>query len=237
MIAATHDRGLPPQPVASGWHTTLLITLFLALAVAGALFQRQAVSRSGAPSHPDVVPLYLSLLVAEWGLFLYVRKGALRQTGTTLGELIGGQWRGPQDVLVDAGLALGVWAVWRILDAGWERWLGPGHAASIQPFLPRRAVEILLWIALSISAGICEELAFRGYLQRQFAALTHRPWLGVGLQAALFGIAHGYQGIQASLKIAVYGALFGLLALWRRSLRPGMIAHASTDLQAALFGI
>lgn len=233
MIAATHDRGLSPQPVASARHTILFVSLFLALTLAGALFQRQA-PRTDA--HPDVVLLYLSLLVVEWGLFLYVRNGA-RQTGTTPGELIGGRWRGPKAVLIDAGLALGVWALWQVLDLGWNRWLGPGHAVSIQRFLPRRAVEILLWIALSISAGICEELAFRGYLQRQLAAWTRRPWIGVGLQAALFGIAHGYQGIQASLKIAVYGALFGLLALWRRSLRPGMIAHASTDLLAGLFGI
>lgn len=29
--------------------------------------------------------------------------------------------------------------------------------------------------------------------------------------------------------IAVYGAMFGFLALWRRSLRPGMMAHAWHD--------
>ncbi len=32
------------------------------------------------------------------------------------------------------------------------------------------------------------------------------------------------------ITITVYGALFGLLAWWRRSLRPGMIAHAWTDI-------
>jgi len=59
-------------------------------------------------------------------------------------------------------------------------------------------------------------------------------WL---LQAVLFGISHGYQGIEASVKIAVIGALYGLLALWRGSLRPGMMAHAGSDILSGIFGI
>jgi membrane protease YdiL (CAAX protease family) len=31
------------------------------------------------------------------------------------------------------------------------------------------------------------------------------------------------------LLIAVFGILFGLLAYWRRSLRPGMVAHFVQD--------
>lgn len=241
MIAAIHPDASCPQPVASWWHTALLAALFLALAAAGVLFQRQAVARPGVlPSHPDVVPLYLSLLAAEWGLFLYVRRGVLRHTGTTLRQLIGGRWASPRDLLVDFGLALGTWALLKAASAAWAHWRVPDPAdaaASIHPLLPQRPVELLLWIVLSASAGICEELTFRGYFQRQFAALTHRPWLAVLLQALLFGIAHGYQGIQAASRIAVFGALFGLLALWRQSLRPGMIAHALTDLLSGLFGI
>jgi hypothetical protein len=48
------------------------------------------------------------------------------------------------------------------------------------------------------------------------------------------GIAHGYQGLRNCLAIAIYGALFTLLALWRKSLRPGMIAHAWTDIAGDL---
>ena len=95
-------------------------------------------------------------------------------------------------------------------------------------------MEGALWVLLSISAGFSEELAFRGYLQRQFTALTGRTSQALLLQAAVFGIAHGYQGLQACLAIALYGALFTLLALWRKSLRPGMIAHAWTDIASGL---
>ena len=187
--------------------------------------------------HPHVIPLYLSLTVMEWGLFYFVWKGGLSRTGTKLSELIGGRWANAKEVLVDAGLAVGLWAIWIVVKRVMDRSLGPAHAASIETLLPQQVVEIVLWIALSISAGICEELVFRGYLQRQFHAYTHSRWVALFLQAMLFGISHGYQGTDACVKIAVFGLLYGSLALWRRSLRPGMMAHAGSDIVSGLFAI
>src|ERR1035438_9020477 len=167
------------------WHTVLFVALFLTLALSGALFQREARSQPGGlQQHPHVVPLYLSLIAMEWGLFLYVWKGGLRRSGTTLRELIGGRWGSVKDVAVDAGLALGLWTVWTIVEKGWDRWVGLGHAASIQTFLPRRASEILLWVGVSVSAGVCEELVFRGYFQKQFEVFTRSKWIALFLQAA-----------------------------------------------------
>ena len=224
--------------IAPLWHTVLFVAFFLVTAMGGAFFQRQAHADPGMlEQHPHVAPLYLSLIAGEWGLFLYLWKAGLRRTGTKLRELIGGRWRSPKDVAVDVSLALGLWTVWKIVEKGWDRWIGPGHAASIQTFLPQRGGEILLWVGVSVSAGICEELVFRGYFQRQFEVFTRSKWIALFLQAALFGISHVYQGAEAGVKIAIFGALYGVLALWRRSLRPGMIAHAGSDILSGIFGI
>jgi membrane protease YdiL (CAAX protease family) len=237
-IAAPGIESLNSKPIAPWWHTALLVALFLATAAGGAFFQRHARSEAGIlQQHPQVVPLYLSLMAMEWGLFVWVWRGGLRRTGTKLSDLIGGRWESTKDVLLDCGLALGLWAVWTLVEMGWNRWLGPGHAASIQTFLPQRGLEILLWIGVSISAGFCEELVFRGYFQKQFETFTHSRWIALFLQAVLFGIAHGYQGIEACVKIACFGALYGLLAVWRGSLRPGMLAHAWSDILSGIFGI
>jgi membrane protease YdiL (CAAX protease family) len=237
-IAAPIIESRSTRPIAPRWHTALLIALFLAIALSGAFFQRRARSTPAMlQQHPSVIPLYLSLIAMEWGLFYYVWKGGLRRTATKLSELIGGRWASVKDVLVDAGLAVALWTVWALVERAWDHWLGPAHAASIQTLLPQRAVEILLWIGVSVSAGISEELVFRGYFQRQFHAYTGSRWAALCLQAALFGISHGYQGIEACVKIAVFGALYGWLALWRRSLRPGMIAHAGSDILSGIFGI
>jgi membrane protease YdiL (CAAX protease family) len=56
------------------------------------------------------------------------------------------------------------------------------------------------------------------------------------LQGSAFGTAHGYQGWKFMLLIAVYGATFGLLTVWRRSLRPGMLAHFLQDAIGGILG-
>jgi membrane protease YdiL (CAAX protease family) len=66
-------------------------------------------------------------------------------------------------------------------------------------------------------------------LQRQFTALTHAVGVGIVLQAIAFAVGHGYQGWKYVLLIAVLATMLGLLAHWRKRLRPGMIAHALQD--------
>ena len=223
------------KPVAPWWHTILLSAFFLILALAGIIFQRNAGSQNGAPSqHPNVAPLYFTLIVLQWGLLFYVWKAGLRRRETTLRAVIGGRWRGAKDILIDLCLAIGLWGVWVVFQAVWTLLLGSGHAASIQSLLPQQPIEVALWVLLSISAGFCEEVIFRGYFLRQFASLTHSTWIALLMQALLFGVSHGYQGLDSTVKITIYGGLFGLLAVWRRSLRPGIAAHVLTDILAIL---
>ena len=94
---------------------------------------------------------------------------------------------------------------------------------------PHGGIQIALWVALSVTAGICEETIFRGYLQTQFMALTKNAPAGILLSAAAFGAAHAYQGFRMTILIAVFGLMFGILAHWRGSIRPGIIAHAWQD--------
>jgi len=223
-----------PRPVASWRHTLSLLLVFSAVILAGALFQQRS---SAAPSsgHPNVIPIYAQLFVMEWALFFYVWKRGLKSTGTTLRELIGGRWDSPRAVVIDLALAGALLGAWKLVVPILNRVIGPDHAASIVGYLPRGAVESVLWIALSLSAGFSEELVFRGYFQRQIAAWTGSPAVAVILQGVLFGILHGYQGVAACARIACFGVLYGVLALWRQSLRPGMVAHAMTDILSGIF--
>jgi membrane protease YdiL (CAAX protease family) len=225
-----------PAAVAPWRHTAILIAFFFLLAGGGAVLQHRA--RTGGDlteQRPNLPVLYLSLIAGEWGLIYYVWKGAIRPSGITLRQFIGGRWNSGRAVGLDVILACGLFALWQGISFLWERWLGPGHAAAISPMLPRGITEGTLWVLVSISAGVSEELVFRGYLQRQLTALTGRTSLALLLQGTIFGIAHGYQGARNCLAIALYGALFTMLALWRKSLRPGMIAHAFTDIVAAFW--
>lgn len=231
-------KSVPPRAVAPWRHTALLIAFFVLIAAGGAALQHRARGRADLAEHrPDVALLYVSLLAGEWGLVYYVWKGGLRRSGIGLLQFVGGKWTSLRAVFLDMVLALGIWVLWQGISFLWVRWSGTGHAASISPLMPHGIAEAVLWVLLSISAGISEEIVFRGYLQRQLTAFTGRTSLALFLQVAVFGIAHGYQGVRSCLAIVIYGSLFTLLALWRKSLRPGMIAHAWTDIAGGLLGL
>jgi membrane protease YdiL (CAAX protease family) len=222
------------KPIASWAHTAVLLGILTAIAVAGAVGQTRAMTNSVAPtSNATIIPLYLSLIAAEWALVLYTRRG-FRRTATTITELLGGPIWERKRLEIDVLLGGGLWAAWQLIEAAWTHWWGPVSDATVRPFLAHSPIEIAVWIALSVSAGFAEELVFRGYLQRQFTALTRSVPAGLVMQALVFGVSHGYQGVRACVRITAFGVLFGLIAVWQRRLRPGVLAHALTDIVAGL---
>lgn len=230
LTAASIPSPTPGQKlIAPIWHTSLLVGIFLGVTIAGALFQRHAQSSPGMlQQHPNVVPLYLSVIAVEWFLVYGVWAG-IRSRGVRVRDLVGGRWDSARKVLIDIVLAIVVWILWIGIQVGVSRMV-PSHAKSVSALLPQNPLEVVLWIANSLTAGFCEEVAFRGYFQRQFEAMTRSSSTGVILQAFLFGISHGYQGLRAIIMIVLYGLLYGILAFWRKSLRPGMILHAWSDI-------
>jgi membrane protease YdiL (CAAX protease family) len=222
---------LPSRPlIAPAWHTIVFIAIFVGLSVAGGFFQHAAKQHPQAtvPGGSAVLG-YISVVVFEWLLVLYVRMG-VHKRGVRLRDLVGGRWATPSDVLKDIGLGAGLWALWIGLMN--PHILGGGTNAA-QSLLPQGVLESLAWIPVALSAGFCEELAFRGYLQKQFEAITGSAGWAVPIQAIVFGVGHLYEGVGPVGRIMLFGVLFGLLAVWRKSLRPGMITHAWSD----IFGV
>jgi membrane protease YdiL (CAAX protease family) len=215
--------------IAPWWHLCVLVLVTLALAAGGAAFQSQSAPGAEVVRRQNaLVPLYLFLIGFEWLLFVYVWFG-LWLGGHKVLDLIGGRWRGWKDVARDVAIGLVFWVVWREAGEVVKLALGQNTAKSIASLLPEGPMELLLWLALSISAGVCEEVVYRGYLQQQFSLVFHSPAAGLLTQAILFGISHGYQGWKPVVTITAFGALYGLLAQWRRNLRSCMIAHAWSD--------
>ena len=221
--------------VAPLWHTAVLIAIFLGLAAYGAMLQHSAQHAPGVMERKgSAVQLYAVLLISQWALLRFAIVG-LRKGGTRLRDLIAARWSKPRDVLRDIAIALLVWAAWTGLETLATSGLGADTAKSVDALLPRDPIEIALWVLLSMSAGFCEETIFRGYLQRQFQAITGSAWAGLAIQALIFGVAHGYQGLRNTIAITLFGAVFGAVALWRKSLAPGMILHAWTDIFSGIF--
>ena len=215
-------------------HTIFLLAILGAWAFLGRIIADQM----RAAVNPHRLRFYALTLFFEWLLFIFVVVG-VRRSGASVRLVLGGRWQSIRQVLRDIGIAAAFWIVSAgfLLVLGWLLRISE-HRPNMEFMLPHRGAEIAVWIALSITAGICEETVFRGYLQRQFMALTKSVPAGILLSAVAFGAAHAYQGFRMVILIGLYGAMFGILAHWRGSVRPGMIAHAWQDsLNGVLAGL
>lgn len=228
--AAARWRARLTSAVAPWWHAALLVALLIGVSFLGA----RSSKHGGMAGHHAAT--YGVTIVAEWVLCLLVWWG-LRIRRIPLAEVLGFR-RGARAWAQDLGIALVFWIAALIILAIVSLPFRLAHLANAQKTVaamaPRSAFELVVWIALCLSAGFCEELVFRGYFLRQFSSPIHRVVLGVVLSSLLFGLSHGYEGVATMTIIAVYGALFCALALLRDSLRPGMIAHAWHDIFAGV---
>lgn len=111
-----------------------------------------------------------------------------------------------------------------------------GLAKQLEPiafFLPRTASEKLLFAAMCVVVGICEEVIFRGFLIRYIATLPiHAGWLAATIGAAvIFGIDHGYQGWIGILTTTCLAVVFTVVFVASGTLLVPMIGHALLDLR------
>ena len=214
------------RPIASPVHTLLILSLEAILAYLG----KMRVEQLRLAVHVDHVRLYERTIFSEWVVLGLVVLGVWLHH-TPLAAVFGERWRSVRQVLTDTGVAI----VFLICSIAVLSVFGAHSKApdtSTQFLLPHGGLESALWILMSLTAGICEEAIFRGYLQRQFMAFTKNAAIGISLSAVAFGAAHAYQGLRHAIQIAMLGAMLGALAWYRKSVRPGMISHAAQDIIA-----
>ena len=211
--------------IASPIHTTLLLLAMTAMVARGLMHgnELRAASR---------VRIYERTMLMEWLEFAFVLLG-VGWAGSPLSAVLGERWRSIRDFVRDLGIGIG-YSVVSTMVLSILLPHGGDSNRSVQFLMPQGRKEMLLWIALSVSAGICEETLYRGYLQKQFAALTNSLIAGIVISGAAFGLSHAYQGPRQAVVIAIDGMMLGALAHWRSSVRPGMISHTFKDCVAPL---
>lgn len=107
---------------------------------------------------------------------------------------------------------------------------------SLAFFLPVTPNERTWWVVVSVSAGVCEEIIFRGFLLRY---LHTAPWhlslaWAVAASAAIFGLQHLYQGAAGVLQTAAAGVLFCIIFVIAGNLLVPMLLHTVMDLRILL---
>lgn len=105
-------------------------------------------------------------------------------------------------------------------------------------FLPFTARERAWFAVVSVTAGICEETLYRGFLFHYFRDVWHLGLLlAVVASSVVFGLAHGYQGISGMVGTGVIGGVLALIYLAAGSLLAPMIFHALIDLRILIFPV
>jgi uncharacterized protein len=221
------DTGIEPVSLAPAWHTAVVLLLFAAMGAAAV----HGGHRPAAQIHHRLLGYALSM-AAEWLIFGFIAVGPLWH-GPSIKALAGRFSPTVRSVALDLVIAAAYLFVADYLLAGLGFVLGhfmkSGVTESLKDVLPHTILEDAVFLLVALTAGICEEMIFRGYLQRQFTGWTRNAAVGIVLQGIAFGAAHAYQGASGSIVIVFFGCMFGWLAWWRRSLRPGMLAHFLQD--------
>ncbi len=103
------------------------------------------------------------------------------------------------------------------------------RSSTVRTMAPQSTAELALWILVSLSAGICEEFVFRGYLQRQLIRWLHATPIATAVVSILFGCLHFYQGLAGVIEITALGTIYGIVAAKQGHLRTVMVAHFLQD--------
>ena len=162
-----------------------------------------------------------AVLVAWWGF-------AGRSPGT-----LGFSWPSGTGFAVCLGLTLGAIALLAAQARSARR--DPASVVraldgldAIRGFLPHTEAELRRFYKVGVTAGIVEELIYRGFVMWYVA--SYAPvWLAIAASAVLFGAGHLYQGVNGAIRVVALGLVAGALYWGSGSIWLPMVLHAALD--------
>jgi membrane protease YdiL (CAAX protease family) len=229
--------GAPRALLASYKHTLHFTVICVILAVVSAFNSTHTSAGDAATTPNQLHVFYVFMIGVEWLWVRFIYKG-MRKYKRSILEFFGRHQLTLKEFGKDVVYAALAFGVDYLCNSGVVGLLQHGAPPSdpLLPALPVGLFAVTLWVCLSVTAGVCEEIVFRGYLQRQLTAITGRVGIAIVGQGILFGIGHGYQGYVAVISIILNGVVMGALAAWRGNIRAGILEHATWDILAG-FGI
>ena len=174
-------------------------------------------------------PFYVWILFWEWTPF-GILCWALRRSGRRWSE-IGIDW----SFFVRYRIAfLVVLAVFTVAAVMAPRFLYRGDVPRVSQtysFLPVTGLERVVFLTAAVSAGICEEICYRGLPLRMFAGSTTQAWLVLPVTMVSYVFIHGRFGASHALYYLIWGLIEGgvFILLGRRRLEWLIIAHVLYD--------
>ncbi len=219
----------------------LAAILFIVLPVLGVTDYRKLKSQLDAGKPAARLFFYRSTIAWELGLTLAVAalwlvyKRSLPQLGFGF-EAGGGFWIGLAITVAVCGLAI-MQPVALRRDPEKSR-AAASQLEAVKAMIPRTNQEAREFSALSITAGVCEEILYRGYLMVYItsAIAIESMWPAALLSSLAFGLIHAYQGPKGVLKTGLFGLALAGLYLLTGSIWLLIVLHAVIDLVSGRIG-
>jgi membrane protease YdiL (CAAX protease family) len=126
-----------------------------------------------------------------------------------------------------------VWQLVAVRKGGPARESTRAQVLPLQALLPHDAAEMRLFTGVSVTAGICEELIYRGFVFWYFERLGGTV-LAIAASTLVFGAGHFYQGASGFFKAGAGGLIAAGLRVVTGSLWVPMVLHGAVDVLGGL---
>jgi membrane protease YdiL (CAAX protease family) len=185
--------------------------------------------------------LYASTIAFEWLLVavIFWRSFSRHLSPNELGLVVSGIWQTSSVAIVATTLLCA------------NQWAGVRKMARLPPdqrgflfqftqkIMPQTLTEAFAFVALALTAGLSEEVAYRGFLfavfSRAFRGSGFAGFFALVVSSVWFAMAHLYQGRRGVITTFVVGILFSTVRIWSGNLVPAIVGHISVDLMAGLY--
>ena len=210
-----------------------VMLLFVVQPIHGAYTYRRYLARIEAGASSNRIRLYKQTLVLEW-LALAVLATAWYLLGRPASDL---GFVAPQgkNFLIGVGILIVVTGIliyeWRsaLAASDDERKQQQDAFGTLLHFLPQTARDYRYFVGVSVTAGIVEEILYRGFAI-WYLALFMPIWAAIVGSAVMFGLGHSYQGAAGVVRVAAIGLVLGAFYWFTGSIWLAMLAHAILDI-------
>lgn len=105
---------------------------------------------------------------------------------------------------------------------------------NISSLTPKTTTARIIFIIMALTAGLAEEIVYRGFAIKALISNKVNKWLAVLIATIPFVFQHGLKSIDQFWWFLTWGVVFGILFLWLKKLTFNIIIHWLVILSAMI---
>jgi membrane protease YdiL (CAAX protease family) len=105
---------------------------------------------------------------------------------------------------------------------------------KISSLTPKTTTARIIFIIMGLTAGLAEEIVYRGFAIKALVSNKINKWLAVFAASIPFIFQHGLKSIDQFWWFLTWGIVFGILFLWLKKLTLNIIIHWLVILSAMI---